>query len=120
MTASEISCRLKKKHGVDVDAMTLNRAIREARSGSSSPVRSFGLLRSFLECISSENPGTVTRLSTKDGVFERAFVALGMCIDSFRHTTRVIGLDACHVKAGYGGVLLVMTVLDGNGQVYPS
>ena len=48
------------------------------------------------------------------------FLALGMCVQSFQHTTRILGLDACHVKAGCGGVLLVMTVLDGNGQIYPS
>ena len=43
-----------------------------------------------------------------------------MCVQSFPHTTSVIDLDACHIKAKYGGALLVMTVLDGNGQVYPA
>ena len=43
-----------------------------------------------------------------------------MCMASYTHTTRIIGLDACHVKASYGGAVLVMTVLDGNGQVFPS
>ena len=43
-----------------------------------------------------------------------------MCIAAFQHTTGVIGLDACHIKASYGGVLLVMTVLDGNGNVFPA
>ena len=55
-------------------------------------------------------------VTSQDGLFERAFLAPGMCVAAFHHTTRVIGLDACHVKASYGGVLLVMTILDGNGN----
>ena len=43
-----------------------------------------------------------------------------MCVRAFPHTTRVIGLDDCHIKARYGGALLVMTVLDGNGNVFPA
>ena len=42
-----------------------------------------------------------------------------MCVDSFWNSTKVVGLDTCHVKATCGGVVLVMTVLDGNGQVFP-
>ena len=81
---------------------------------------SFGRLRAYLESLTALNPGTTTRLLETDSVFERAFMALGMCVDSFQHTPGVVGLDACHIKASYGGVLLVMTVLDGNGQVYPA
>ena len=43
----------------------------------------------------------------------------GPCARAFQHSTRVVGLDACHIKARYGGVLLVMSVLDGNGNVFP-
>ena len=119
ITASQISSRLKSQYGVDVDLMMLNRAIHEAKC-SSGMIVSFGRLRAYLESLTALNPGTTTRLLETDGVFERAFMALGMCVDSFQHTTGVVGLDACHIKASYGGVLLVMTVLDGNGQVYPA
>ena len=61
----------------------------------------------------------MTHLVENNNVFERAFFALGMCIPSFPRTTRVVGLDACHIKASYGGVLLVMTVLDGNISIFP-
>ena len=81
---------------------------------------SFGRVRSFLEVLSATNRGTMTHLVENNNVFERAFLALGMCIASFPHTTRVVGLDACHIKASYGGVLLVMTVLDGNNSISPS
>ena len=42
-----------------------------------------------------------------------------MCIEAFSHSPKVVGLDACHIKAKYGGVILVMTILDGNGSVFP-
>ena len=31
-----------------------------------------------------------------------------------------MSLDACHIKARYGGVVLVLTVLDGNGNIFPA
>ena len=31
----------------------------------------------------------------------------------------MFGLDGCHIKAKYGGVVLVATVLDGNGNIFP-
>ena len=70
--------------------------------------------------LSRVNEGTKTFLVTQNGRFKRTFIALRMCIDSFDFTTRIVGLDACHIKASYGGAVLVMTVLDGNGQVFPS
>ena len=79
----------------------------------------FGTLAAFLETRSQTNEKTKTSLTAINGMFQRAFLALGMCVDAFTNTTRIIGLDVCHVKAPYGGVILVMTVLDGNGQVFP-
>ena len=43
-----------------------------------------------------------------------------MCVRAFYHTPKIVGLNACHIKARYGGVLLVMTVLDGNGSIFPA
>ena len=54
-----------------------------------------------------------------EGRFQRPFLAPRLCIKTFTHTPHVVGLDACHIKAGYGGALLVLTVLDVNGQVFP-
>ena len=53
---------------------------------------------SFLTTLASTNEGTTTSLLTRDGVFEGAFVCPGICVDAFRHSTKVIGLDGCHVK----------------------
>ena len=43
-----------------------------------------------------------------------------MCVHAFQKATHVISLDACHIKARYGGVVLVLTVLDGNGNIFPA
>ena len=40
-------------------------------------------------------------------------------IEAFSYSSKVVGLDACHIKAKYGGVILVMTFLDGKGSVFP-
>ena len=42
-----------------------------------------------------------------------------MCVSAFSNSTGVLGLDACHLKTPHGGVLLVLTILDGNGQIIP-
>ena len=110
---------LKKKHNITIDLATLSVTLRSIRIDARGGTVSFGHIASFLETLSSVNEGTTTSLTCEDGTFKRAFLALAMCVRSLSHTTRVIGLDGCHVKAGYGGVLLVMTALDGNCQINP-
>ena len=81
--------------------------------------RGFALVSPFLNALAKMNEGTTSSLMSKEGLFQRAFLCPGICARAFEHTTNVVGLDACHIKARYGGVLLVMTVLDGNGQIFP-
>ena len=69
--------------------------------------------------LAKENEGTTTGLISIEGVFQRAFLCPGMCARAFERTTKIVGLDACHIKTRYGGALLVTTVLDGNGQIFP-
>ena len=80
---------------------------------------SFGMVRSFLEALVEMNPGSTTSWKADGDEFQRAFLCPALCKNAFNHSTRVIALDACHVKARYGGVILVLTVLDGDGGVSP-
>ena len=107
-------------YGTHIEKTMLSRAIAQVRNESLGVKLGFYNLTSFTNELSRCNAGTTTSIVSPGGVFQRAFLALGMCVQSFQHTTRFFGLDVCHVKAGYGGVLLVMTVLDGNGHIYPS
>ena len=80
----------------------------------------FGLVRSFLETLKTNNPSTTTQFEERDGKFLRAFLMPGMCVNAFHRSTHVISIDGCHVKSKFGGVILVLTVLDGNGNIFPA
>ena len=120
ITVSELRDWLKERHQVDVDMTIVSLALRDVKNDPIHEAISFGHLASFLEALGRTDERTRTSLLREGSFFKRAFLALGMCVRAFPHTTRVIGLDACHIKARYGGALLVMTVLDGNGNVFPA
>ena len=108
-----------EKYGFYPKYSMASRDICEAKRGAAGDKSPFGTIVSFFDELKKVNDGSTTDLRVVEGRFQRAFLALGICVKAFPHTTSVIGLDACHIKAAYGGALLVMTILDGNGQVFP-
>ena len=102
---------------VTVKRKMISNALADVKRTRSEEGDSFGLIASFLEAIKEKNEGTTTSLVSVDGVFVRAFLCPGVCSRAFQHTTKIIGLDACHIKTKHGGILLVLTILDGNGSV---
>ena len=119
VTVTELKNWFLETYGIYTETSMLCRAISHVRNEALGVKLGFGKLTSFLNELARSNADTTISVVSPGGVFIRAFLALGMCVQSFQHTTRVLGLDACHVKAAYGGVLLVMTAIDGNGQIYP-
>ena len=117
LSPSELSVVLKDKFEVDVDNVMVSNALNNLKQEARESVP-FGILSPFLHALSSLNNATTALVTSRDGLFERAFLAPGMCVATFHHTTWVVGLDACDVKASYGGVLLVKTLLDRNGNVF--
>ena len=111
---------IHETYQVIIEKTMVSRAISNVKRTVLFESTPFGFIAPFLKASEERNPGTVTSLTSRDGVFERSFLALRMCINPFRHSTRVMGLDACHIKASYGGALLVWTLLDGNGNVFPA
>ena len=110
--------RLKAEFDVDVGNVLIKNALSDVRA----PLydnQAFGLVSSFLDSLARSNEGTTTSVSTLEGVFQRAFLCPGICSRAFQHTTKVAGLDACHIKTLHGGVILLMTILDGNGSIFP-
>ena len=77
------------------------------------------MTKSFLTKFVETNVGSTASTTVKGGEFQRAFLCPQMCVNGFLHSTHVVALDGCHVKTKFGGVLLVMTVLDGNGNIFP-
>ena len=119
LTTSEAKEWFFEMYQINVEKTMLSRVACKVKREMYEENGGFGKLSSFLGMLSGMNEGTRTALVTQNGLFRRVFLALSMCINSFDHTTRIVGLDACHVKASYGGSVLVLTVLDGNGQVFP-
>ena len=106
--------------GIRVPVPLLERCMGEVKSGITFNEQSFGLVRAFLEELERNNPLTTTLFEEMDGRFRRALLLPGMCVNAFHHSTRVIGVDGCHIKSKYGGVIFVVSVLDGNGNVFPA
>ena len=119
VTPTTLKDFIKKKHRVDVDLILVRNALAESKKLIEEDHTPFGMVSSFLDALARINEGTSTSIISKDGVFQRAFLCPGACVDAFCHTPKIVGLDACHIKAAYGGSLLVMTALDGNGSIFP-
>ena len=120
VTPGELEVAIKRDCHVTVKRKMVTNALADVRRARSAEGDSFGLTASFLDALKEKNAGTTTSLVSIDGVFVRAFLCPGMCSRAFRHTTKIVGLDACHIKTQYGGTMLVLSVLDGNGSVFPA
>ena len=118
ITADELSDWFRRSFGLDVEQHVLEKCIRQVKNAIIANNASFGIVHSYLETLAKANPGTTTNFQALDGQFLRAFLCHSMCVNAFHNSTKVIGLDACHIKAKYGGVVLLVTVLDGNGSVF--
>jgi len=77
------------------------------------------------EEILQRNPESVVELKTepedgKERHFQRFFVAFGACTSSFLMGCRpYIGIDACHLKSKWPGVLASATTIDANNWMFP-
>ena len=119
LTVGDLKDFLRVTFGVTPDGVLLANALTDAKRLLAKVKPPFGLVSSFLGALALQNEGTTTCTVIVNGVFARAFLCPSICANAFPHTTMVVGLDACHLKSRYAGVLLVMTVLDGNGQIFP-
>ena len=120
ITVPMISDCFRRSFGLEVPVTKLERCTRQARNQLLAEYASFGKVKSFLDSFEIANPGSKTCFMTNEGEFQRAFLCPAMCVHAFQNATHVISLDVCHIKARYGGVVLVLTVLDGNGNIFPA
>ena len=69
------------------------------------------------------NPGSSVYITTDGGetpVFQRMYVCLSACKEGFRAGCRpLIGVDGCHLKGAYPGMILVAISKDGNNTIFP-
>ena len=83
-------------------------------------------LRQYGNEIIRSNPGSLVAIETDDQdadgkrPFKRIFIAFNALSRGFITGCRpFIGLDGCHLKGPYGGVLLSAIALDANNGLFP-
>ncbi|KAL0423308.1 UNVERIFIED_CONTAM: hypothetical protein Sradi_0865600 [Sesamum radiatum] len=87
----------------------------------------FDSLWDYASELRNSNPGsTVMMVMTDgdDGTEQRKFSKFYVCFDALRQgflsgCKPVIGVDGCHLKGPYGGVLLTAVSIDPNNNLYP-
>ncbi|KAL0230951.1 hypothetical protein GEMRC1_010356 [Eukaryota sp. GEM-RC1] len=81
---------------------------------------SYSLLPGYFRLLKDKMPGTVTVIeSGDDGEFSRCFLAFEASIQGFQYCKPVFGLDGCHIKSQYLGVMLIAVAIDANGHTFP-
>ncbi len=64
-------------------------------------------------------PHAIYVLDRKDGCFQRCWVFPRATRKAFQHCRNIISLDGTHTKAQHRLVLLIVSTLDGNGNILP-
>ncbi|VFQ94034.1 unnamed protein product [Cuscuta campestris] len=86
----------------------------------------YKLLPQYMEVFRARNPDFQCFIRWQEigpgrnPIFRRCQICLGSAINAFKdHCRPFIGIDACHLKGPYQGVLLTAMALDGNNGQFP-
>ena len=110
---------LHAEHGVVVQTWTVQRGLTQARQSLAKDAEEYGKLRPLFAQLTHTDERTVTDVLLDGDSLKRSFLCLGMCVSAFGHSLKVLGVDGCHLKTQNGGVVLVATAIDGNGNIFP-
>ncbi|TXG62183.1 hypothetical protein EZV62_013546 [Acer yangbiense] len=118
-----ISDLLRDQFNVTVDTQRLYKAKRRALEVLlKEHTECFSHIRGYAVMVQQCNPGSAAyiRLQTDTSIFQRLFVCFEAQKMGFLEGCRpFIGIDGCHLKGPYGGVLLSAVALDANSGLYP-
>lgn len=111
---------------IDVSRYTVYRARKKATSVIFGDVLGqYMMIRDYAMTIMDTNPGSSVEIATEEtGVegelrFQRIYMCLGALKSGFLTGCRpIIGLDGCHLKSAFGGILLSAVGRDGNDNIY--
>ncbi|KAH9768456.1 SWIM-type domain-containing protein [Citrus sinensis] len=118
---------MQETYGLKIENLTLYRARAKARTevfGDHS--KGYQKLFEYAAAIHKADPGAICKVLC-DGVsipdkvlFQRFFVSFPAQRNAFLNGCRpFIGIDGCHLKGKYGGVLLATVGMDGNNGIVP-
>lgn len=80
----------------------------------------FGSLRSYAAEVLRTNPGSTVRIALSGQVFQGVYICFNACKLGFRNGCRkFIGVDGCHLRGVWGGIMLTAVGLDANDCIYP-
>ncbi|TXG48046.1 hypothetical protein EZV62_027340 [Acer yangbiense] len=118
-----ISDLLREKYKVFMDIQRLYKAKNRALEGlAKDHTQSFGKLRRYAYTVNQSNPRSAVHISIQDPqpTFHRMFLSFEAQKLGFLDGCRpFIGMDGCHLKGPYGGVLLFAVALDANSGLFP-
>ncbi|KAF7140525.1 hypothetical protein RHSIM_Rhsim06G0101100 [Rhododendron simsii] len=128
MTIEAIYDELVENRGIEASRMQIYRGKRkalEAIEGNHS--KAYSKLRQYAVEVIKTNPGSLVKLEIEKipsnvnlPTFKRMFISFAAIQQGFKDGCRpFIGLDGCHLKGPFGGVLLAAMALDGNNGLYP-
>ena len=114
---------LRENYKVSVDIHKLYRAKHRAlKELAKEHAKCFGKLRRYAYVLNETNPGAAVHICTQDlqPTFQRIFLSFQPQKVGFLEGCRpFIGVDGCHLKGPFGGVLLSTVSLDGNSGLFP-
>ncbi|KAK0597773.1 hypothetical protein LWI29_028476 [Acer saccharum] len=114
---------LREKYMVSVDMQRLYKAKKRALKGlAADHANCFKHLRRYAYIVNQLNPGSAIYISLQTPLptFHRLFLSFEAQKLGFLEGCRpFIGLDGCHLKGPFGGVLLSAVALDANSGLYP-
>ncbi|KAA8531001.1 hypothetical protein F0562_005709 [Nyssa sinensis] len=118
---------LQKTYGIEASMMQLYKAKRSALDEIEGKHRSsYTMLPMYASEIKRTNPDSLVKIECKrplllmNPLFKRIFIAFEALFKGFKAGCRpFIGIDGCHLKGPYGGVLLATVSLDGNNGLFP-
>lgn len=80
------------------------------------------MLWDYVQEVRTKNPGSSMYLGLDpngSNKFEKLYVCLAACKEGLKSCRRIIGVDGCHLKGKYGGILLTVVGIDPNNNIYP-
>ncbi|KAG5550082.1 hypothetical protein RHGRI_015138 [Rhododendron griersonianum] len=127
MTLESMQVEVQHKYGIEASLTQLYRARRKALADiEGNHAKSYSLLPAYAYEVLKSNPGSLVKIKgemltpTSTPMFQRFFIAFDAMITGFKSGCRpFIGLDGCHLKGPYGGILLAAVGLDGNNGLFP-